>query len=71
MTEYLNGYRIATTDWKHIDDKGLAVRAPVFGGWLVKFYDDRQRSNIGTVLGGVCFVPDPEHKWNVSLPPAP
>ena len=30
-------------------------RLRVFGGWVVKYS--------GYSCGGICFVPDPEHRW--------
>jgi len=37
-------------------------RTEVPGGWLVVL-----KQNAAEQLGGLCFVPDPEHEWD--LPP--
>lgn len=46
--------------WEVMDAQTL--RAKVLGGWLVRFHGSS---------GGVALtvVPDPEHKWDVEVPP--
>ena len=39
-------------------------RTQVPGGWLVVL---KQRAS--EQLGGICFVPDPDHEWNWSSNP--
>lgn len=43
----------------------VTERASVLGGWLVRvIHVDYRGSLYGA--GGVAFVPDPDHKWEVS-----
>jgi hypothetical protein len=57
--------------WEQIDD--YHQRAKVFGGWLVKSYDDIYEDRgygQGYERGyqwrtAMCFVPDPRHVWGM------
>lgn len=35
------------------------MRAKIFGGWIVNVQEDQAEGE------SICFVPDPEYKWNV------
>jgi len=55
-------------EWEQIDN--YHQRAPIFGGWLVKTYEDVSHLGLGyaTTIGwdwriSMCFVPDPNHEW--------
>ena len=55
-------------DWEQID--AYHQRAMVFGGWLVKAFEDviHNREDHGMVGGWdyritMAFVPDPDHEW--------
>ena len=57
-------------EWEKIDN--YHQRAKIFGGWIVKVYEDalHYRQDYGFVGVGdfriaICFVPDPEYKWEV------
>lgn len=57
-------------EWESIDNYHL--RAKVFGGWLVKAMEDviHNTDQQGMRSGwdfrvAMCFVPDPEYKWEV------
>lgn len=56
------------TDWEQIDQSHQRVK--VFGGWLVKAYEDvvHNTDYHGRVPGwdwrvAMTFVPDPKHEW--------
>lgn len=57
-------------EWEDIDF--YHKRTKVFGGWLVKAYEDVFReSNYSRNQYGkdwriaMCFVPDPNHEWKI------
>ncbi len=60
---------MATLEWEPIDEN--QQRAKVFGGWLVKSYEDvfvslheDMRPNSGYAWQtSICFVPDPNWEW--------
>jgi len=58
--------------WEQIDN--YHQRAKIFGGWLVKAYEDVVHNQIHEGYGmqsgfdlrvAMCFVPDPQHLWEV------
>ena len=58
--------------WEDIDN--YTRRLPIFGGWLVKTFEDviHDQSQYGRgMVGGwdwrvsMCFVPDPTHEWKL------
>lgn len=71
--EDYNHYQPAKVEpftWEKIDDNHTRVK--VFGGWIVKAFEDvsHQTEDRGIVEGwdwriSMCFVPDPNHEWNV------
>ena len=57
-------------EWESIDN--YHTRAKVFGGWLIKAYEDVSHNlpdqglrNGWDLRIAMCFMPDPEHKWEV------
>ena len=57
-------------EWEQIDD--YHQRAKVFGGWLVKAYEDvlhnfedRGMTNGWDWRVAMCFVPDSKHEWTM------
>lgn len=58
-------------EWEQID--AYHKRAQVLGGWLVKAYEDvqtRMHEDMPMSQGyewrvSMCFVPDPNHEWEV------
>lgn len=62
-------------EWKGLDKRGVMVirRTKVPGGWLVRgdeAYDEvnphENSYGLGYGLGGLTFVPDPNHNWDGS-----
>lgn len=59
--------------WEWIDDEwphggkpdGFTYRAKVKGGWLVSVWAGSVAKHASG--GGLTFVPDPDHKWDVAL----
>lgn len=58
-------------EWEDIDN--YHKRCKVFGGWLVKCYEDvyENRESIGMNCGwqwriAMAFVPDPNHEWRIA-----
>lgn len=59
-------------DWEDIDD--YHKRAKIFGGWLIKAFEDRHVSlheDMQPQQGyewqvSMCFVSDPDHKWTIN-----
>lgn len=67
--------------WEQIpqDLTGSLNRTPIFGGWLVRLFEDiRSPINIGYPQPdyqqgyewrpSICFVPDPNHEWDLTVP---
>lgn len=57
-------------EWEQID--AYHQRTKVFGGWLVKSYEDvvHYDKDVGILNGysftaSMAFVPDPKHEWEV------
>lgn len=54
--------------WEKIDN--YHQRAKIFGGWLVKSYEDVFQSDRDTIgydmRVAMCFVPDPSHEWTLT-----
>ena len=58
-------------DWEDIGGQEPCKRAKVFGGWLVKTFDDRHvlmHEDAAPQIGyewqtSICFVPDTNHSW--------
>ena len=60
-------------EWEQLDE--YHQRAKVFGGWLVKAYEDviHNHEFNGMVSGWdfratMAFVPDPKHEWTGPIP---
>lgn len=49
----------------------LTYRAKVFGGWIVKNFtrmmDSRESPEWIASSESMVFIPDPEHKWEITL----
>lgn len=61
--------------WEFIPDSGSGElsRAPIFGGWLVRYVDTidspaigRHDMNCTDFVSSITFVPDAEHTWRVA-----
>lgn len=55
--------------WEEIDE--YHQRAKVFGGWIVKAYQNVVHNRDGLMQSGwdwrasITFVPDPKHEWKL------
>ena len=57
-------------EWEQIDS--YHQRTKVFGGWLVRAYEDVYEKNLDGIYSGeynwrlvICLVPDPNHEWKI------
>jgi hypothetical protein len=53
--------------WEEVES-GL-TRASIPGGWLVRQYESHYDPGMGRwekEIVSICFVPDPDHVWDVS-----
>jgi hypothetical protein len=58
-------------EWEKLSDNGFSItwRAKVFGGWLVNNFTCIETKSDQTermISQSMVFVPDPEHKWEIT-----
>ena len=54
-------------DWEVVESR--LNRASIPGGWLVRQYEERYNARMerwDVYVVSTCFVPDPDHVWDVS-----
>ena len=50
-------------EWEKISKNIYRCKVP--GGWIVKYVNVRSQSILYGESASICFVPDPNHLWNV------